>query len=110
MRVAWKTDMPAASSTAIARFQRTAGASGNGKHRFRRVGDHPVFHELARATAEIGYEGTGMGWDPFVFVDHCEELIGRGGAEEENLRRAQRSEWELLFDQCFRKAVGAAGR
>jgi hypothetical protein len=79
----------------------------NSKYWFRRVGAHPVFRELARAAAEIGYLGTGTDWDPLVFVDHCEELAGRGGAAEDDLRRVQRAEWELLFDHCFRQAVGA---
>ena len=79
----------------------------NSKYWLRHVGAHPVFRELAREAAELGYPGVGMDWDPFVFVDRCEELIDRGGAGEEGLRRVQRAEWELLFDYCFRKAVGA---
>jgi hypothetical protein len=78
----------------------------NAKYWFRRVGEHPIFRALAGDAAELGYLGTGMDWEPFVFVDHCEELCGKGG-EEETLRRVQRAEWELLFEYCFRRAVGA---
>src|SRR3954468_18303870 len=48
--------------------------ASNSKYWWRRVGHHPVFRELAGDAAELGYLGTGMDWDPFVFVDHCEEL------------------------------------
>src|SRR5262249_34109802 len=77
----------------------------NSKYWFRRVEAHPVFAELTRNAAELGYPSAAA-WDPFAFVDACERAIGRGGAEEELCRRVQQAEWELLFDWCYRRATG----
>jgi hypothetical protein len=79
----------------------------NAAYWFRRVGTHPVFTELARRAAELGYPGAGTAWDPFAFNDACEEHRGKGGPVEETLRRVQRAEWELLFAWCYRHAAGA---
>lgn len=78
----------------------------NAAYWFRRVGDHPIFAELAPDAAGMGYLGTGVGWDPFAFIDQCEERRGSGGEAELTCRRVQRREWELLFDFCYRQAVG----
>ncbi len=48
-----------------------------------------------------------MKWDPFLFVDHCEQYLNTGRPEEEVCRKVQRVEWELLFGYCFRQAIGA---
>ena len=46
-------------------------------------------------------------WDPFWFVDECETVQGRADADlEQQLREVQRREWQLLFDYCYRKALG----
>jgi hypothetical protein len=58
---------------------------GNSKYWFRRVGEHPVFTEAAQAAFALA-EGdaspevkrwndrlTASGWDPFAFVDLCEQ-------------------------------------
>lgn len=72
---------------------------GNAKYWFRRVGEHPLFALL------------GPGWDPFDFVDRCEQALGAGGDEEAACRALARHEFELLFDHCYRLATEqAAGR
>ena len=81
----------------------------NAAYWLRRVGAHSIHGGLARTAAELGY-GKAAGWDAFAFNDDCEDHRGKGDAAEEVLRRVQRAEWELLFDYCFRKAVGAAER
>ena len=94
----------------------------NSKYWFRRVGSHEVFAPLREAALETLSAKTGESavagslraqiesraqWGPFWFVDQC-EASGRGGADlEQRLREIQRLEWQLLFDYCFRKAVGA---
>jgi len=74
----------------------------NAKYWFRKVGDHPVLGELA-ATQEGGF-------DPFDFVDRCQQAsiaAGRGdNSEDEACRELQTLEWKLLFDHCYRLAVG----
>jgi hypothetical protein len=70
---------------------------GNAKYWFRRVPANPVYEALAREFA---------GWDPFAFVDRCEAERGRGTAGEDDCRRRQLREMQLLFDWCYRRATG----
>jgi hypothetical protein len=77
--------------------------AGNSKYWFRRVGDHPVFVELAKSAAELGYSGGEKQWNPFTFIDQCEEHRGTGSEKEMTLRNVQRREWELLFEWCSRR-------
>jgi hypothetical protein len=80
----------------------------NSKYWFRQLGRHPLFADLAKAAAKVGYTPSGT-WDPFAFVDACARVIGTGGAEELLCQRVQRVEWELLFDWCYRRAVAGEG-
>ena len=70
----------------------------NAKYWFRRVGAHPVVAALAR---EPDYGS------PVGFVDVCERVRGRGGVAERRAQESQWLEWRLLFDYCYRLAVGA---
>jgi hypothetical protein len=89
---------------------------GNAKYWFRRVGEHPIFEPLARAAATIAaqsprdkpaeYLATQSTWDAFRFVDLC-EAIARGRSPCESVaREIARLEWQLLFNHCYRQAVG----
>ncbi len=84
--------------------------AGNSAYWFRRVGAHPVFAAL-RAEAERLAAASGAGisfaapWDPFAFIDLCEEARRQPGSALENLAlEVQRAEWQLLFDYCARPA------
>lgn len=89
----------------------------NAKYWFRRVGSHPIFPQLAAqakrlAEAEKSLDASakflaeGAAWDPFRFVDLCEQ-VARGKSSARQLCLAvQRLEWQLLFDHCYREAVG----
>lgn len=90
----------------------------NAKYWFRKVGSHPVYGSLRAAALEAlpeedpaGLKRTIAGrdvWDAFWMVDQCEAASRAGGAELENgLLRIQRAEWQLVFDYCYRRAVGA---
>jgi hypothetical protein len=73
---------------------------GNSAYWFRRVGEHPVYPELYRSAQALGYV-EGAKWDPFAFIDYCEEARRQPGAEDERIaREVQRAEWQLLFDYC----------
>jgi hypothetical protein len=88
---------------------------GNAKYWFRRVGNHPVFEALREAAAELtraagipagsGFLAEQPAWDSFAFVDLCEAAV-QGTADEMLCRTIQRREWDLLFDYCYRRAVG----
>lgn len=92
----------------------------NAKYWFREVPTHEVFAALREAALErwaaagdsraeslrVAAEGR-PAWDAFWFVDQC-EAVSRGGASEMEaaLQEAQRIEWQMLFDYCYRRAVG----
>lgn len=87
---------------------------GNAKYWFRRVGAHLAFVPLAAAARSLAGEekdpaaaflrsGT---WDPFAFVDLC-EAVAHGRATCTTLcQQVQQREWEILFDHCYRSAIG----
>jgi hypothetical protein len=95
-------DLPAAEGSFWhAIIHRREPDADNSKYWWRRVGSHPVFAELARDAAALGYAS----WDPYRFVDDCEKHRGSGSATEERLKQVQAREWQLLFDWCYRKAT-----
>ena len=75
----------------------------NSKYWWRKVGPHPVLAQLQERSRELEYRFT----TPSAFVDECERVRGRGDGAEDAARRVQLLEWRLLFDWCYRKAVGA---
>src|SRR5438128_1014993 len=87
----------------------------NAKYWFRRVGRHPVFEPLGKSAAELARApgapkeaallAEHTSWDPFAFIDLC-EAAAQSKADELLCRRIQRREWDLLFEYCYRRAVG----
>jgi hypothetical protein len=90
---------------------------GNAKYWFRRVPRHAIFEPLAAAARELAakpeldtsaqFLASQSTWDAFAFVDLC-EAIARGRSRCDQLaREIARVEWQLLFDHCYRRAIGA---
>jgi len=92
----------------------------NAKYWFRRVGTHPVFEPLCSAARGIaarsnstgegpdpaaGFLATQTQWDAARFVDFCRHAANDGSTCEPLCREIQRVEWQLLFDDCYRRAV-----
>jgi hypothetical protein len=74
--------------------------AGNAGYWFRRVGKHAIFPDLRRAAEASGY-ATGPAWDPFAFIDACEDARRHPGSDRELLlQKVQRAEWQLLFNHC----------
>lgn len=87
----------------------------NSKYWLRRVGDHAVFGPLWLAAHDLAGESphpsarfltTQSAWEPYAFVDLCEASLSGRSPCEALCRGVQQSEWRLLFDHCYRHAVG----
>ncbi len=88
---------------------------GNAKYWFHRVGRHPVFVPLCETARDLA---TALGpdhrtaflvdqanWDPGRFVDLCQDAA-RDRTLEPLCVAIQHAEWELLFHNCYWRAIG----
>ncbi|MCL5743288.1 MAG: hypothetical protein M1541_05070 [Acidobacteria bacterium] len=74
--------------------------AANSAYWFRKVGAHPVFPELRERAAALRLEVRDR-WDPFAFLEFCEQARNQPGSElERQAREVQLAEWQLLFDYC----------
>ncbi len=85
----------------------------NSKYWFRKVGNHDVFVPLAVQALDLagGTDRFGLldhgDWDPFAFVDLCQQAGNGDHSLLDYCRQVTRVEWELLFDYCYQRAVAS---
>jgi hypothetical protein len=88
----------------------------NAKYWFRHVGQHPVFEPLQKAAIELAaadpdpaaaFLRDQVEWDPFGFVDLCQAATAGRARVTPLCQRIQQREWQLLFDWCYRHAIGS---
>jgi hypothetical protein len=87
----------------------------NAAYWFRRVGTHPVYTPLRAAAADLAVSVPPQAaflarqepWDPFAFNHLCEMSHPETAACHDLCCQVQRVEWELLFNHCYRHAIGA---
>jgi hypothetical protein len=86
----------------------------NSKYWFRRVREHPVFVPLLAAVKEdesryrqpeLKALAAMSSWDPFLFVDLCEQGERGNGLLVAACRSIALCEWQLLFDYCYGQAI-----
>jgi hypothetical protein len=96
---------------------RREGDYANAKYWFRHAGRHDVLDFLGQRAAELAairgdtvaiQRLTASGtFDPLAFVDLCQSEVRSGSPKHLDLCvDIQQVEWELLFDWCYRAAIG----
>lgn len=90
--------------------------AGNAKYWFSQAGEQEMFDQLFVAAKDLASQHVGTPpadaisgwsrWNSAAFVDLCDEARGTGSDAEAYCIAVQEAEWELMFDRCFRYAVG----
>ena len=95
---------------------RREGDFENSKYWFRKVGEHPIHADLARAAKGVAEKESSDSrfsflcsqkmWNSAAFVDLCEDVTENCDQGNDSCRMIQMLEWESLFKYSYGKAIG----
>ncbi len=86
----------------------------NAKYWFSKVPTHPIFIQLYSIAHDLSlkvkdapdiFTDSGGIWNASAFADLCNQNCGKKTPIERLCQQIQRSEWELLFDYSYNKAI-----
>lgn len=97
--------------------RRGPDAALHAAHWMRQVGEHPIHLPLAAFARDLVIAG-GVDsradflavrdhWSAISFIDLCETYSNTRSSTERLCQQIQRFEWCLLFEDCWKKAIGA---
>ena len=99
-------------------MHRCEGDFSNAKYWFRNAGRHDAFDAMPESiketnsslkmTDELTKLSAGDDWHPDAFVDLCQQAAGRETSLQRACQHVAVLEWQMLFDWCYRRAVGSA--
>ena len=83
----------------------------NAKYWFQHVDHHPIYPVLAAKTTALKGAKTFLAlrndWDPFAFVDLCEQAVKTKNPMLDTFCRAvQKTEFDLLLEHCWIASLG----
>ena len=87
---------------------RREGDFENARYWMRRAGEHPAFQEMQHRASDGSPNMVRQpNWDPFLFINLCEQFkYGESGYKRE-LGHLQREEFAVMFDYVWRRCVAA---
>ena len=85
---------------------RREGDFENARYWMRRAGEQPVFQEMhSRASDAAPHMGRQGHWDPFLFINLCEQYKYGETDYKKEIAHLQRVEFEVMFDYVWRQCV-----